>query len=169
MHQDAQNVNLFFLLMQIIYYLNKHAICLHPLDVGPNITSNILIETTNGRPTVLNPPLTQVLVCNTKLLLRTEPTLEEIHRVKGNIVKDDVIIILAPRIKIKDTRHENMRPQTTSPFSLPHPTTTPDYERRRSIYILPHALCPLTQNYPNVPIIISRFKFLLDGPIMMVR
>jgi len=116
-----------------------------------------------------NPALTHILVRYTKLLLRPEPTLEEIHRRKGNIVEDHIIAILPPNGEIKQTRKENMTTQRPSPFSLTRPRGTPNYKTTRSIYILPDTLGPLGQDTRNIPIIVSRFILTHGGPIMMVR
>ena len=103
-----------------------------------------------------NPPLTHILVHYTKLLLRPEPTLEEIHARKGDIVKYNVIILAMQDGQIKETGHEDMITQRPSPFSFTRPRGTPDYQGNRSIYILTDTLRPLRQNARKVPTIVDR-------------
>jgi len=154
---------------QLVDYINKQTIDLHPLYVRPRHRAYVVVKTPNTRLTMHNPPFTHILVRYTKLLLRPEPTLEEIHTRKGNIVEDHIIAIVIPNRKIKHTGKENMITQRPSPFSFTRSRGTPNYKTKRSIYILPDTLSPHRQSARNIPIIVSRFIFLHGGPIMMVR
>ena len=66
-----------------------------------------------------NLPVTYVLLIrDTNIPMHPKPTLEKIHRCKGQIVKHDLIIIIMPPRKIKNTRYERMRNQGQRLFSF---------------------------------------------------